>query len=338
MFLDYVEIEVEAGAGGNGCVSFRREKYVPRGGPDGGDGGRGGHVFLVGDESLNTLHPFTFRKRFRAGRGAHGKGKNQTGKSGKDLFIRVPPGTLVKTMDGQIIADITEHGQKVLVARGGRGGRGNAAFATSTRQAPAFAEPGEPGEKKRIILELKLLADVGLVEFPNTGKSTLISTVSSAHPKIASYPFTTLKPHLGVVFWKNYRRFVLADLPGIIEGASKGKGLGFDFLRHIERTRLLVFMLSLEEEAPLPSKAYAILKKELETYSKKLATYPKILAGTKFDIADPAHREDFQALASNERLPAFIVSAHTGYGISDLLDAIARTLHFEASALEETLT
>jgi GTP-binding protein len=326
MFVDVVEIVVKAGDGGNGCVSFRREKYVPKGGPDGGDGGRGGHVFLVADPHLNTLYPFTFQRRFEASRGQHGRGKNQTGRDGTDLYVRVPVGTVVYDEAGRVIADLSEPGQTVLVARGGRGGRGNARFATPTRQAPYIAEPGEPGEQRRLRLELKLLADVGLVGLPNAGKSTLIRAVSSAKPKVAPYPFTTTVPHLGVVFWKHYRRFVMADIPGLIEGAAQGRGLGLQFLRHIERTRLLLLLVDCQAAAPDPVQAYRTLLQEMAAYSPALLERPRAVVATKGDIAVPDRVERLAAAAARDQTPFFVISAQTGEGLEPLMDWVAETL------------
>ena len=340
MFIDTAEITVIAGDGGNGCVSFRREKYVPKGGPDGGDGGRGGHVYLVVDPALNHLEPFRYRKVFRAERGRHGRGKKQAGRSGADLYLKVPPGTLVYDEKGNLIADLLEPGQKIRVARGGRGGRGNARFATPTQQAPAFAEPGEPGQVRKLRLELRLIADVGLVGLPNAGKSTLVATVSSARPRIADFPFTTLTPHVGVVFWKNWRRFIIADIPGIIEGASKGRGLGLEFLKHIRRTRLLLFLIDVTPGQPDPVETYRILRKEITTYAAELGDRPHALVATKIDQADEALLHRLEAFARDHHQPFFAISAHRGDGIEALLDWTARQLRFlkETEVMEPSKT
>lgn len=284
MFIDSAKIHVKAGDGGNGVISFRREKYVPKGGPDGGDGGDGGSVYLVADSNLSTLLDFRYAHRYKAERGAHGQGSRKSGLSGNDVVIKVPCGTLVKDAEtGDVIADLVEHGAKVLVAKGGKGGRGNQHFATPTNRAPRHAEPGQPGEERWIELELKLLADVGLVGFPNAGKSTLISVLSAAKPKIADYPFTTLEPNLGIARYQDYKSFVIADIPGIIEGASEGKGLGLKFLKHIERTKVLAILLpanSLDLKAE-----YKILTAELKKFNPTLAQKPKVVVISKMDVA-----------------------------------------------------
>ncbi|GAV21690.1 GTPase ObgE [Carboxydothermus pertinax] len=321
MFYDIAKIYVKAGDGGNGCMSFRREKYVPNGGPDGGDGGRGGSVILIGDEGLNTLLDFRYKRHYKAPRGEHGKGSNRHGRAGENLYIRVPVGTLVKDeATGEIIADITEHGQEVVVAKGGRGGRGNSHFVSSTRQAPRFAELGEPGEERWLILELKLLADVGLVGYPNAGKSTLISRVSEARPKIADYPFTTLTPNLGVVEVGEGQSFVMADIPGLIEGAHAGVGLGQQFLRHIERTRVLLMVLDMSGlEGREPVADFEALLKELGLYSEKLLKKPLIIAANKMDTATA--QENLEKLRQHvkERYEIYPISALTGEGIKSLI-------------------
>ncbi len=323
MFVDQAKIYVKAGDGGNGAVAFRREKYVPMGGPAGGDGGRGGNVLLVADESLSTLMDFKYKRHYKAPRGEHGQGKNMHGKSGEDLVIRVPCGTVVKDAEsGEVMADLTEHGQTVIVARGGRGGRGNSRFVSPTHRAPSFAEKGEPGEEKWLILELKLLADVGLVGFPNAGKSTLISKISAARPKIADYPFTTLVPNLGVVQMPDGDGFVVADIPGLIEGAHRGAGLGHEFLRHIERTRVLVFVLdTAETEGRDVCKDFEVLLHELQEYHPRLASRPRIIAANKMDIDTAvANLEKLRQWFPNEQI--IPISAATGEGIEDLLKAL----------------
>lgn len=284
MFIDSAKIHVKAGDGGNGVISFRREKYVPKGGPDGGDGGDGGSVYIVADSNLSTLLDFRYALHYKAERGAHGQGSRKSGLSGKDVVIKVPCGTLIKDADtGEVIADLTEHGAKSLVAKGGKGGKGNQHFATPTNRAPRHAEHGQPGEERTLELELKLLADVGLVGFPNAGKSTLISVLSAAKPKIADYPFTTLEPNLGIVRYQDYQSFVVADIPGIIEGASEGKGLGLKFLKHIERTKVLAILLP--ANSPDPKSDYKILITELKKFSPDLAQKPKVVVVSKMDIA-----------------------------------------------------
>ena len=288
MFLDYARIEVIAGQGGSGCMSFRREKFVPKGGPDGGDGGNGGSVLLVADKNLHTLIDFRYKKRYRAKRGQHGLGSNKHGKSAPDLFIRVPVGTLVKNMEnGVLICDLTQDGQNIVVAKGGRGGRGNARFSTPTHQSPREWEVGKPGETFTLELELKLIADIGLVGFPNAGKSTLLSKISAAHPKIADYPFTTLKPNLGIVNYKDFDSFVVADIPGLIEGSHEGKGLGHQFLKHIERTCALAFLIECTDKDP--EHTFKILFNELSSFSPGLTKKPYMIVFTKSDLL--AHQD-----------------------------------------------
>jgi GTP-binding protein len=282
-FVDRAQVRVVAGSGGAGASSFARFKYVPKGGPDGGDGGQGGSVYLRGDPNLATLLDYRYRTVWKAERGQHGKGKTQTGASGEDLVLPVPPGTVVRDRtSGALLGEVLRPGETLLVARGGRGGRGNARFATPTHRAPREWEPGEPGEERDLELELKLIADVGLVGEPNAGKSTLLSTISAARPKIADYPFTTLEPHLGVVELSDHRTFVVADIPGIIEGAHQGKGLGLEFLRHIERTRVLAFLIPVD--AADASAAYQRLRHELLQYSPALAHTPHVVVLTKRDL------------------------------------------------------
>ncbi|HWB83559.1 MAG TPA: GTPase ObgE [Bryobacteraceae bacterium] len=326
MFIDEVRILVKAGDGGNGCLAFRREKYVPRGGPSGGDGGRGGDVVLVSTGHQNTLLQFRFNPEHKAERGRHGEGSNRSGADGHSIEVAVPAGTVVYDEDtGERLFDFTEPGQHFLVARGGRGGRGNARFATSTHQAPTEHEPGKPGEEKHLRLELKLLADVGLVGFPNAGKSTLISRISAARPKIADYPFTTLEPNLGVVQMDDFRSFVVADIPGLIEGAHRGQGLGIQFLRHIERTRLLAHLVDVSESSGRdPVQDFETVMTELASFSADLAAKPMIVVATKMDVAqDPARPAALRALAASRSLPYFEISSATGLGIDALRYAMA---------------
>ena len=315
VFVDQATIEVEAGRGGDGAVSFRREKFVPRGGPDGGDGGKGGDVVLTVDPQLSTLLDFRYRQHYRAERGRHGMGKNKTGASSADIVLRVPPGTVVHDAEtGAEIAEMLRPGERVRVARGGRGGRGNAAFATATNRAPRKAEPGEEGERRRLRLELKLIADVGLVGLPNAGKSTLLSAISAARPKIADYPFTTLEPGLGVVALSEGRGYTVADLPGILEGAHEGKGLGLQFLRHIERTRLLAFLIPVD--AADPAGEYAMLRGELAAHSAALAEKPHCLVRTKADLLQASHGP--HAIAAPDAWATYVVSAVAGHGLREL--------------------
>lgn len=328
MFYDEAKIYVKAGDGGDGCIAFRREKYVPRGGPAGGDGGRGGSVILRADAQLGTLIDLRYRRHYRAERGGHGMGKNMHGRDGQDLVIRVPVGTIVRdAATGRVLADLTEDGQEVVVARGGRGGRGNARFATSTNRTPTFAEKGAPGEEKWLLLELKLLADVGLVGFPNAGKSTIIARLSAARPKIAAYPFTTLEPHLGVVRVGEGESFVLADIPGLIEGAHRGAGLGHRFLRHVERTRLLVHVVDMAGSGGHdPVQDFEIINRELAAYDPALAARPQIVAANKMDLPDAAaNLERFRA-AWGERYEVYPVSALTGEGLDRLVYRVAELL------------
>jgi len=326
LFLDQARILVKAGDGGNGCMAFRREKYVPRGGPSGGDGGRGGDVYLVSTLHQNTLLQFSYNPEHRAERGRHGEGSNCTGADGRSLEVLVPVGTVVYgEATGVRLFDFTEPGQRFLAARGGRGGRGNTHFATATHQAPTEHEPGRPGEEKRLRLELKLLADVGLVGFPNAGKSTLISRISAARPKIADYAFTTLEPHLGVVKLDDFRSFVVADLPGLIEGAHAGAGLGIQFLRHIERTRLLAHLVDLSASSGRqPEEDFEIIMRELASFSQELAAKPMIVVATKMDAAqDPERVARLRQLAEERGLPFFEISSVTGQGIEALKHAMA---------------
>ncbi len=325
-FLDEVRILVKAGDGGNGCLAFRREKFVPRGGPSGGDGGRGGDVWLVSGSQQNTLLQYRFNPEHRAERGKHGEGSNCSGADGKSIELQVPVGTTVFDEDtGERLFDFTEAGQRFLVARGGKGGRGNQHFATPTHQAPTEHEPGRPGEEKRLRLELKLLADVGLVGFPNAGKSTLISRISAARPKIADYPFTTLEPNLGVVQLPDWKSFVVADIPGLIEGAHEGHGLGIQFLRHIERTRLLVHLVDVSEMSGRePAEDFEIVMRELASFSDDLAAKPMLVVATKMDAAqDPERVESLRRVAEERGLPFFEISSATGQGVDALKFAMA---------------
>jgi GTP-binding protein len=330
MFVDQAKILVRGGRGGNGCVSFRREKYVPRGGPNGGDGGDGGSVILQSDAALSTLLDLRYHAYNVAADGAHGKGKDMHGKRGEDLIIRVPLGTVLKEPEtDEILWDFQHDGDRFIAARGGRGGKGNARFATSTNQAPRFATPGEAGAERWLLVELKLLADVGLIGFPNAGKSTLIARLSAAKPKIAPYPFTTLTPHLGVVQLSDYATCVLADIPGLIPGAHQGKGLGLQFLKHIERTRLLVHLLDLAatEEGRAPWQDFVALNHELACFDPALAQRPQIVVATKIDLPEvrqrlPEVQHDFAA-QGYEVLP---LSAATGEGIATLIARLAQRL------------
>lgn len=319
LLIDYAKIYVKAGDGGNGCVSFRREKYVPKGGPDGGDGGKGGDVIIRADKDLSTLLDYRYKTFYKAKNGEHGRGKNQHGKNGVDIILLVPCGTIVKdAQTGEILADLVNHGDEVIVARGGRGGRGNAKFATPTNRAPRFAEKGEKGEEREIELELKLIADVGLVGFPNVGKSTLISRISAAKPKIADYPFTTLQPNLGIVKYDEFKSFVVADMPGLIEGARIGKGLGIQFLKHIERTKLLVIMI--ECVSPNPVKDYKTLLNEMKLFSPTLVEKPRIIAITKIDLADAKLRTKLDKINFEDNVPVIKISAVTGEGLKELIE------------------
>ncbi len=326
MFVDHAKIYVRGGDGGNGIVAFRREKYVPLGGPSGGDGGRGGSVIFIADEGLTTLMDFKYRHHFKAVRGAHGQGKNMHGAGGQDLLVKVPVGTVIKDDDnGRVIADLTEHGQEAVVARGGRGGRGNARFATATNKAPSVSENGEPGEEKWIRMELKLLADVGLVGFPNAGKSTLIARISAARPKIADYPFTTLVPNLGVVITKNKESFVVADIPGLIAGAHQGSGLGHEFLRHIERTRVLIFVLdTAQTEGRDVLQDYQVLREELELYRPDLKERPYLIAANKMDV--PEAQENYERLQAEFGDQVYAISAVSGLGVEALVEETFRLL------------
>lgn len=321
-FVDYTKIYVKAGDGGRGCVAFRREKYVPRGGPSGGDGGRGGHIIFRASRELNTLLDLRYQREYKAERGQHGMGKKMHGKNGEDRIIPVPVGTIIKDADTEeMLADLDSEGVETIIAKGGRGGQGNAHFATPTRQAPKFAQPGEEGEEKDLVIELKLLADVGLIGLPNAGKSTLISVISSARPKIADYPFTTLTPNLGVVKLKDFRSFVVADIPGLIEGAHKGAGLGFQFLRHVERTSLLLHLVDASDMPDSdPVEDLKKINKELELYSSKLLKKTQAVVGTKTDIAIEKNRlRKLARYCKSKNIDFFPVSAVIGKGIKELL-------------------
>lgn len=327
MFVDEVDIHVAAGAGGRGCLSFRREKYVPRGGPDGGDGGAGGSVFLAATAHRNTLVDFRFHPEFEARGGRHGEGSNRSGQSAEDLVIEVPVGTLVfeRRAEGEpeLLVDLAEAGQRFLVARGGRGGLGNAHFATSTNRAPRKVQPGEEGEVRDLRLQLKLLADVGLVGYPNAGKSTLISRVSAARPKIASYPFTTLTPHLGVVALSDTRSFVIADVPGLIEGAHEGHGLGHQFLRHLERTKVLIHLVDVSGASGRdPVEDFDVVQRELGLFDAHLASKPQLVAANKLDaLDDPDRLARLKAHVAQAGLPFFEISGVTGAGVDRLIEA-----------------
>ena len=329
MFIDRVKIRVQGGHGGNGVTAFRREKFVPRGGPSGGDGGRGGDVWLVADSSLNTLLHLRYNPEHMAGRGMHGEGSNRSGREGADEIVRVPVGTQVfDVSSGELLQDLAEDGARWLVARGGRGGFGNARFATSTNRAPRYHQEGSEGEKYELQLELKLLADVGLVGFPNAGKSTLISTISAAKPKVADYPFTTLEPHLGVVDLGDFRTFVVADIPGLIEGAHQGSGLGDRFLRHIERTKLLLHLVDVSSASGRePVDDYETVDRELAAYNPELATRPQIVVATKIDILDdPEKLAELKQQAEADGKAFYAISSVTNQGVRDLVNAVAARL------------
>ncbi|MCY8106486.1 MULTISPECIES: GTPase ObgE [Bacillus] len=328
MFVDQVKVYVKGGDGGNGMVAFRREKYVPKGGPAGGDGGKGGDVVFEVDEGLRTLMDFRYKKHFKAIRGEHGMSKNQHGRNAEDMVIKVPPGTVVTDDDTkQVIADLTEHGQQAVIAMGGRGGRGNSRFATPANPAPQLSENGEPGKERYVVLELKVLADVGLVGFPSVGKSTLLSVVSSAKPKIADYHFTTLVPNLGMVETDDGRSFVMADLPGLIEGAHQGVGLGHQFLRHIERTRVIVHVIDMSGlEGRDPYEDYVTINQELSEYNLRLTERPQIIVANKMDMPQAAENlEGFKEKLKDD-YPVFPVSAVTREGLRELLYEVANQL------------
>ena len=329
MFTDYVKITAKAGNGGNGAISFRHEKYVAAGGPDGGDGGKGGDIYFVVDQDANTLIDFRYKKKFKAENGNNGEGARRFGKSGEDLYIKVPIGTIIKDAKTErVLADLSEKNQKALILHGGRGGKGNSNFATATRQAPRFAQDGEDGEEKELILELKLLADVGLIGFPNVGKSTLLSIVTDAKPKIADYHFTTLDPNLGVVKKEYGESFVIADIPGVIEGASEGIGLGTQFLRHIERTRLLLHVIDVSgSEGRNPVEDFYTINNELKKYSQKLSERKQIIVANKIDsMQDESLYKNLEKLAKEKGLEIFKISAATNTGIKELIIHVSQVL------------
>ncbi len=336
MFLDYVKISVKSGDGGRGCVSFRREKYVPKGGPNGGDGGKGGDVIFRATNSLSTLIDFRYNRHYRARRGEHGQGGDKTGRNGKDCLVLVPCGSIVKDEEtGEVLCELLADGDEEVILKGGRGGRGNTHFKSSTNRAPRYAEDGQPGIEKIVVIELKLIADVGLVGFPNSGKSTLISKISAAKPKIADYPFTTLVPNLGIVRYREYDSFVVADIPGIIRGASEGKGLGLQFLRHIERTRVLLFMIDASavnfEDA---FDEYFVLLGELTNYSKILLKKPRILCFTKADTLTEDGLKELKKIIAAKKTGKFkvdkiIISSVSGMNLAELKDLIFKKLSDE---------
>jgi len=328
-FIDYAKIFVESGHGGKGCVSFRREKYVPRGGPDGGDGGKGGDIIIRVSTQINTLLDFKYKREYHARDGQNGMGQKMHGKDAEDLVIPVPAGTVIKDADSnEVIADLIKEGDYFIAAKGGRGGLGNSHFATSTKQVPRYAQPGEEGEDTWLILELKLLADVGLIGFPNAGKSTLISVISSAKPKIADYPFTTLVPNLGVVKLKDHRSCVVADIPGLIEGAHEGAGLGARFLRHIERTRIFLHLIDVSDMAEQdPVARYFTIRRELEMYSPELLLKPEAIVATKIDSAtDKKRLEMLEKYCENNDIDFMKISAVTGRGIKTLINYLSKAL------------
>jgi GTP-binding protein len=329
MFIDRARIKVKAGGGGDGVTAFRREKFVPRGGPSGGDGGVGGDVWLESDEGLNTLLHLRYNPEHKAERGHHGEGSNRSGKDGDSTTVRVPVGTQVFNAEtNELVFDFTTPGERFLAAKGGKGGWGNAHFATPTRRAPKFHYTGRPGEEKDLQLELKLIADVGLVGFPNAGKSTLISVISAAKPKIADYPFTTLEPNLGVVDMGDFRTFVVADIPGLIEGASEGAGLGDRFLRHVERTKLILHLVDVSSFSGRdPVEDYEIINRELANYNEELGQRPQIVVATKIDaLDDPSNRDRLRERAEKDHKPFFEISSVTNVGVRELVQALARRL------------
>src|SRR5438067_11821128 len=332
MFIDQATIRVKAGDGGDGCIAFRREKFVPRGGPSGGDGGAGGSISIVATRRFNTLYPLPSRREFKAGRGQNGMGSNCSGNDGADVTIGLPVGSVVRDKaTGEIVADLTEEGQRVVVARGGRGGWGNQHFATATRQAPRFAQDGNAGEEHELFIELKLIADVGLVGLPNAGKSTLISVISAAKPKIADYPFTTLAPNLGVVRADDNETFVVADIPGLIEGAHEGHGLGHEFLRHVERCSLLLHLVDLSTDDH-PDQDADVVARELELHSKVLAEKPRLVCGSKLDSAIAGNSEKLRAYARRHGYDYHEISAVVGDGVRELVRKLAAMVRHEQEA------
>jgi GTP-binding protein len=326
VFIDQATIRIKAGDGGSGCVAFRREKYVPKGGPSGGDGGMGGSIYVVASARLNTLYHLQFRRDWKAGRGEHGMGSNCSGQHGDDVVIELPIGTIVRDeATGEVIADLSHDGERILVAKGGRGGWGNQHFATATRQAPRFAQDGSPGEERTLEIELKLIADVGIIGLPNAGKSTLISVISAAKPKIADYPFTTLVPNLGVVSADDDETFVVADIPGLIEGAHEGHGLGDQFLRHVERCAVLLHLVDLSANET-PDQDAEVVARELELYAKTLAEKPRIVCGSKIDSAVPGNSEKLRAYAAGHGYDYFEISAVIGEGVRPLVRALNRVV------------
>jgi GTP-binding protein len=337
MFIDQATIRVKAGDGGHGCVAFRREKFVPKGGPSGGDGGTGGSVWIVASRRLNTLYHLQFQREWKAGRGEHGMGSNCSGQHGEDVVIELPVGSVVRDKaTGDVIADLAEDGERVLVAKGGRGGWGNQHFATATRQAPRFAQDGNPGEELELFIELKLIADVGLVGLPNAGKSTLISVISAAKPKIADYPFTTLVPNLGVVKADDAQTFVVADIPGLIEGAHEGHGLGDQFLRHVERCSVLVHLVDLSANET-PEADAVVIARELELYSETLTRKPRIVCGSKIDSVVPGNSEKLRAYAAANGFEYHEISAVVGDGVRDLVRLLARYVREREPLREDAL-
>ena len=321
MFIDHTQIDISAGNGGAGAVSFRREKFIPKGGPDGGDGGRGGHVIFIVDTNLHTLQDIRYRRRYKAENGHSGRGSNKTGKNGKDVIILVPAGSIIRRKGSdQVIVDLTVEGQKHIICNGGQGGKGNARFKTATKQAPRKAQPGIEGETGIFEIELKILADVGLVGLPNAGKSTLLASISSARPKIADYPFTTLKPNLGIVKYGEYDSFVMADIPGLIKGASLGKGLGHQFLRHIERNRIHLFLIDCMEDKPLD--VYRTLKNELQNFNEDLINKPYLICRTKSDL-----RQDMSTQWNDFEDKIFDISSFTKEGINELILSLVEVLN-----------